>query len=164
MWGQRERCSGMGECGICGGLGVKAGTAARFEGLAGRVAEAVCGAPGDTAPALRRAVEARTAALGGRAAGGGAAEAGAAGGGGVEEVPAALRAYVDKVARHAYEVTDEDVAALLRAGYTEDAIFEVTASAATGGGLARLEGGVAGLGRGEADGSRARAGRVGEGE
>ena len=56
-----------------------------------------------------------------------------------QEVPAALATYVQKVNRHAYQVTDEDVQALLAAGYTEDQIFELTASTALGAGLARLE-------------------------
>jgi alkylhydroperoxidase family enzyme len=135
--------------------------AGRYEGFTARVAEAVRGTRGDTDPALRRAVEARAAALGGRAADGGSAgagvngagvsSAGVGGEGETEEVPVPLRVYVDKVARHAYEVTDEDVAALRRAGYTEDAIFEVTVSAAVGAGLARLERGLAALGRGRAE-------------
>ena len=54
-----------------------------------------------------------------------------------EEVPEALRTYVDKVARHAYKVTDEDVVALLAAGYSEDQIFELTISCAVGAGLRR---------------------------
>jgi hypothetical protein len=62
-----------------------------------------------------------------------------------EGVPEALRAYVDKVARHAYEVTDEEVDALKRAGYTEDQLFEITVSAAVGAGLLRLERGLAAL-------------------
>ncbi|HJQ22259.1 MAG TPA: hypothetical protein VJ867_18115 [Gemmatimonadaceae bacterium] len=59
------------------------------------------------------------------------------------QVPDALRAYVDKVALHAYRVTDADVAALKAAGYTEDQIFEITASAALGAALRRLERGIA---------------------
>lgn len=73
--------------------------------------------------------------------------AAAAGGG---ELPEPLRGYVDKVRRHAYKVTAGDVAALKAAGYTEDQIFELTASAAVGAGMARLEAGlaaIAGLGR-----------------
>jgi hypothetical protein len=62
-----------------------------------------------------------------------------------EEIPADLRAYVDTVERHAYRVTDEDVRALARAGYSEDAIFEVTASAALGAAIMRLERGLIAL-------------------
>jgi alkylhydroperoxidase family enzyme len=55
---------------------------------------------------------------------------------------------VDKVAQHAYKVTDEDVAALQAAGNSDDAVFEVTVAAALGAALARLERGMAAL-RGE---------------
>src|SRR5262245_59541920 len=48
-----------------------------------------------------------------------------------------VAAYVDKVSRHAYLVTDEDVAALKAAGYSEDAIFEITVAAAVAAGLDR---------------------------
>jgi alkylhydroperoxidase family enzyme len=53
--------------------------------------------------------------------------------------PAALAAYVDKVRVAAYKVTDDDVAALRAAGYSEDQIFEATVSAALGANLSRLE-------------------------
>lgn len=59
--------------------------------------------------------------------------------------PEALRGYLDKVARHAYKVTDEDVAALGEAGYSEDQIFEATVSCALGAGLRRLEAGLAAI-------------------
>jgi len=94
--------------------------------------------PGDTDLALRRAVEARSAELGGRP-----DPAGERG-----EIPEALRAYVDKVARHAYKVTERDIDELKRAGYSEDAIFEITLSAALGAGMSRIERGLAAL-RGE---------------
>jgi alkylhydroperoxidase family enzyme len=48
------------------------------------------------------------------------------------ELPEPLATYVDTVRRHAYKVTDADVAGLLAAGYTEDQIFEVTVAAAHG--------------------------------
>jgi hypothetical protein len=51
----------------------------------------------------------------------------------------------EKVARHAYRITDEDVGALRSNGYSEDAIFEVTLAAAIGAGLARMERGLAAL-------------------
>ncbi len=85
-----------------------------------------------TDPSLRQAVEARAASLGSRP-------------GPVEQVPQELTAFVDRVAQHAYEVTDDDVLALRHAGYSEQAIFEITASAALGAGLARLERGLAAL-------------------
>jgi alkylhydroperoxidase family enzyme len=55
------------------------------------------------------------------------------------EVPVNLRDYVAKVAQHAYKVTDEDVEALKQAGYSEDQIYEITAAAAVGAALKRLE-------------------------
>jgi alkylhydroperoxidase family enzyme len=94
--------------------------------------------PGDTDPVLRETVEARSAELGG-----GLGERSAPG-----EIPAALRAYVDKVALHAYKVTDRDIDELKKAGYSEDAIFEITLSAALGAGQSRLERALAAL-RGE---------------
>src|SRR5262245_23181787 len=60
-------------------------------------------------------------------------------------VPAELLAYVDKVHRHAYKVTDEEVAALRAAGYSEDQLFELTVSAAVGAARARLEAGLRAL-------------------
>lgn len=102
--------------------------------------DSVLTAPGETDPALRRAIEARSAEAGGRP--------GPAGSQGPDAVSGALRSYVDKVARHAYKVTDRDLEELKRAGYSEDAIFEITLSAALGAGMARLERGLAAL-RGE---------------
>jgi alkylhydroperoxidase family enzyme len=61
------------------------------------------------------------------------------------DVPEALRGYLDKVARHAYKVTDEDVEALREAGYSEDQIFEATVSCALGAGLRRLEAGLSAI-------------------
>jgi alkylhydroperoxidase family enzyme len=63
----------------------------------------------------------------------------------MDEVPAALRSYLSKVAEHAYKITDEDVDALKRAGYSDDAIFELTASAALGAAVTRLEKGLIAL-------------------
>src|SRR5947209_19601198 len=44
---------------------------------------------------------------------------------------------VDKVARHAYRVTDEDVARARRAGLGEDELFELIVATAAGAGMAR---------------------------
>ncbi len=79
-----------------------------------RLEERVLEGPGHTDAALRRA------AASGR------------------DLPSPLRAYVDKVRRHAYRLTDEDVAGLLQAGYTDDQLFEITASAALGAARERL--------------------------
>jgi alkylhydroperoxidase family enzyme len=84
-----------------------------------------------TEPSLRQAVEARAASFGSRP-------------GPRAEVPQALTAFVDRIAQHAYRVTDDDVAALRQAGYSEQAIFEITASAAVGaGGAPHAPGGAA---------------------
>jgi alkylhydroperoxidase family enzyme len=87
------------------------------------VAEAILGTPGDADPGLRGAVEAYAA---GRDA----------------EVPDELRPYLEKVARNAYKVTDDDVDALREAGYSDDAIFELTLAAALGAARARLDAGL----------------------
>ncbi len=63
----------------------------------------------------------------------------------LDELPADLRTYVSKVAQHAYRVTDEDVEALKRAGYSEDVIFEITVSASLGAAIMRLERGLIAL-------------------
>jgi hypothetical protein len=98
-----------------------------------RMVDAVLGGPGETDPALRRAIEAWSAKLGGRP------------GAEVGEIPAELTGYVTKVALHAYQTRDEDIEALRNAGYSEDAIFEMTLSVAIGAGQARLERGLAAL-------------------
>jgi alkylhydroperoxidase family enzyme len=55
------------------------------------------------------------------------------------ELSGILGTYTKKVAEHAYLVTDEDIAELHRAHYTDDQIFEATVCAALGAGLLRLE-------------------------
>ena len=59
------------------------------------------------------------------------------------ELPAPLKAWVDKVVRHAWKCADEDVAALKAAGYDEDQIYEATIAAAMGAATTRLERGLA---------------------
>jgi alkylhydroperoxidase family enzyme len=66
------------------------------------------------------------------------------------DVPEALAAYVDKVRRHAYKVTDADVEVLKAAGYSEDQIFELTVASAYGAAIHRLR---AGLGAMSAEGA-----------
>lgn len=63
----------------------------------------------------------------------------------VAEVPTALEAYIRKVTLHAHRITDQDVNALKKAGYSEDAIFEITISAAIGAAETRLQAGLASL-------------------
>ncbi len=89
-----------------------------------RLKEAVLSGPGTLDPAVRMAASLST---------------------GLHD---ALGPYVEKVARHAYQVTDEDITALRQAGYSEDQLFEVTVSAALGAGLVRLEAGLSVLQRG----------------
>ena len=109
----------------------------RYQKLVDDLRAAVLAGDGVTDGTVRAAIASRAGALSGsRAPSQGA-------------VPAAVAGFVDKVARHAYTVTDDDIRALRQAGYSEDAIFEITASAAVGAALGRLERGVAAL-QGEA--------------
>lgn len=105
----------------------------RYTAQTQRLSDAVLTSPGETDPILRCAVEAQAARLSGcstRPAG---------------RVPAEAVGYITKVALHAYRTTDQDIEALRTAGYSEDAIFEITLSAALGACLARLERGLAAL-------------------
>src|SRR5882672_148507 len=112
----------------------------RYTALTKRLVDSVLATPGHTASELRHAVLGRAARLGGRRdPGGGQAR---------EGVPAPLAGYVDKVALHAYKVTDEDLAALQQAGNSDDVLFEATVAAALGAALGRLERGLSAL-RGE---------------
>jgi alkylhydroperoxidase family enzyme len=83
-------------------------------------------------PALRQAVEAYAAGLGGSVRP-------------EQELPAELISYVQKVALYAYKVTDQDVQKLRERGYSEDMIFEITLCASLGASLARLECGLQAL-------------------
>ena len=65
----------------------------------------------------------------------------AANGGGL---PADLQPLVDKIHRHAYKVTDEDIASL-QAKYGDDVMFEVIVSAALGASRKRLFAGLSAL-------------------
>jgi hypothetical protein len=90
-----------------------------------RLAEAVLTGPGTLDPSIRRAA---------------AEEA---------DVPEPLHSYLDKVARNAYKVTDEDTGALRAAGYSEDQIFEATVSCALGACLRRLDAGLSAIDAGD---------------
>lgn len=57
-------------------------------------------------------------------------------------IPPELAGFLWKVSAGAHTVTDEDIAALRSAGFTEDQIFEATVSAALGEGLKRLRTGL----------------------
>jgi hypothetical protein len=93
------------------------------------VARAILETPGDAGLELRHAVAAF------------------AGGDEEQELPEELRPYVEKVALNAYKVTDGDVDRLREAGYSEDAIFELTLAAALGAARSRLDAGLQAMGR-----------------
>jgi hypothetical protein len=88
--------------------------------LRDRVLSRVLEGPGESDPAIRRA---------------------AAEGSGV---PDDLRALVEKIHRHAYRVTDQDLAAL-QAKYGDDRLFEIVVSAAVGASRQRLDAGLRAL-------------------
>lgn len=88
--------------------------------LRDRVLARVLEGPGESEPSVRQAA---------------AAGAGA---------PADLQALVEKIHRHAYKVTDEDVARL-QARYGDDRMFEIIVSAAVGASRARLLSGLEAL-------------------
>jgi alkylhydroperoxidase family enzyme len=58
------------------------------------------------------------------------------------ERPQTARGYLETVRRHAYRVTDGQVAELRAVGLSEDEVFELTVAAAVGAGLERLEAGL----------------------
>jgi hypothetical protein len=60
-------------------------------------------------------------------------------------LPNPLGAYLEKVRDAAWSVGDEDIAALRRAGYGEDAILELTVAAAAGAAGRRYDAGVRAL-------------------
>jgi hypothetical protein len=107
----------------------------RYAAYTARLVDTVLTQPGHTPPELRRAIVTRA---GGRPS---FPLSGTERGTGGED----LAAYVDNVARHAHTVTDQDIAALQQAGHSDDALFEVTVSAALGAALGRLERGLAAL-------------------
>ncbi|HEY2853307.1 MAG TPA: hypothetical protein VGJ18_10700 [Gemmatimonadaceae bacterium] len=92
----------------------------RHARLREQVLNRVLDGPGETAPALRHA----------------AAEG--------RGLPADLQPLVDKIHRHAYKVTDGDVATL-QATYGDDKMFEVVVSAALGASRERLIAGLTAL-------------------
>ena len=57
----------------------------------------------------------------------------------VSPLSAALAEWVDKVAKHAYQTLDRQVDALKESGLSEDAIFELTVSAAYGAARGRFD-------------------------
>lgn len=88
-------------------------------------------ARGDTHPELRRAVEARAAQAWGATRSGDGEPGG--------RFPEELCEYVDRLALHAYRITDELVEALQTGGYSVDEIYEVTIAGALGAAFAGVE-------------------------
>ena len=88
--------------------------------LRDQVLKSVLAGPGESEPAIRNAV---------------------ADG---KNVPADLQVLVDKVHRHAYKVTDEDIKRL-QAKYGDDQMFEIVVSAALGASRNRLLAGMKAL-------------------
>ena len=60
-------------------------------------------------------------------------------------VPEAARGLIEKVTKHAYKVTDEDVAAARAGGLSEDQIFELAVCAAIGQSTRQLDSALAAL-------------------
>ena len=89
-------------------------------GLRDRVLQTVLQGPGESDPAIRIAAAERSG------------------------VPVELQTLVDKIHRHAYKVTDDDIAPL-RAKYGDDRMFEIVVSAALGASRQRLLAGLAAL-------------------
>ena len=105
----------------------------RHAGKIQSLLDSVLNSRGDSDPELRRALEHQAATHAGRLPEGGPL------------LPQELSNYVDKVARHAFKVTDADIETLRDAGYSEDAIFELTLCAAIGAGIARLDRAIAAM-------------------
>lgn len=104
----------------------------RFTALVEQVKAAVLGAPGESDRAAReRAMKG-------------------------EGATPALTAFLQRVKRHAYRVTDEEVDALRASGHSDDLLFELLLGAALGASLERLE---AGLGAMRGGARAAREGR-----
>jgi alkylhydroperoxidase family enzyme len=59
--------------------------------------------------------------------------------------PDPARALLEKVTKHAYKITDEDIAAAKAAGLSEDQIFELVVAAAIGQANRQLESALAAL-------------------
>ena len=106
----------------------------RHMDLVQRLKDCVLRGRGVTSPTLRQAAAVRAAEV-----------AGLPPGEPPGEIPADLRRYVETIGRHAYRITESDIAALRQAGWSEDEIFEVSISAAVGAGMSRLERGLAAL-------------------
>jgi len=100
-------------------------------GLAFRLKRNVLNAAGQTSPDLRRDIASYVTAVS------------VSGTVPPHALPPAVAALVLKITLHAYKVTDDDIAVLKRADFSEDAIFEVIVTAAVAAGLVRLDVGLA---------------------
>lgn len=101
------------------------------------LSESILNSPGETTFQLRNVVRIASARLSGRVGSEG------------EVLPQSLENYVRKVALFAYRITDEDIEDMHAAGYSDEAIFELTISAALGAGMTRMNIGLAALKGGE---------------
>jgi hypothetical protein len=101
----------------------------RFAEHIARLTQLVTTAPGKTTSEMRAAVHARARRL---------VSSSPAPVPPGDNVPASLSPYVESVLRHAYRITDQEVATL-RQTQSDDVIFETTVNAAVGAGIARLE-------------------------
>lgn len=61
---------------------------------------------------------------------------------GTGKVPEDLRALVEKIADRPWSVSDEDIGRLLKAGYSEDQLYELVLAAAAGAGARRFDAGL----------------------
>jgi alkylhydroperoxidase family enzyme len=105
----------------------------RYREARQKLLDAILCTPGTSSPELRQQVQSQSIQLSGYTSDKQA------------QIPSDLVPYTTKVACHAFKVTDKDIEALKDAGYSEDAIFEITLSAALGAGMARLNSGLAAL-------------------
>ena len=95
----------------------------RYDALITKTTHAVLESPGATEPAMRWSIFHNR----------------------LDELPASIRRYVEKVRQNAWKVSDADVQGLKDDGFSEDAIFEITAAAAAGAAIMRLERGLIAL-------------------
>ncbi|HEU5378951.1 MAG TPA: hypothetical protein VFV38_26295 [Ktedonobacteraceae bacterium] len=114
----------------------------RYAGHMQRLCAGVLQSSGETTPELRQAIQEYSARLSG-----GISSP-------TEYVPAELENYIHKIALSAYKITDQDIEVLRAGGYSEDALLEVTLSAALGASLFRLECGLCALKGNEGEAQR----------
>lgn len=97
----------------------------RYQQKLNKLVKGILNGPGQANSQLRNAVAAKAAEHSGKS--------------GMTDIPEDLAIWVEKVAKHAYKTTPEEIDALKAAGYSEDQIFELTVSAATGAARYRME-------------------------